>query len=328
MSENYHTINDDVLVKYLVGEADTAERIAVKKWLDADISNQKYYDDFQKIWNASLTSTPNDAVNTDAAWQRFQKRIHEKNAPVTEPIARNNHFRNWIRIAASVLLISTLGLLAYTFIQYRATTVLHQQALQTTLNSTLPDGTTVTLNKNSMISYTRVFQGETRPITLQGEAFFNVAPNAQKPFIITINDVTVTVVGTSFNIKNKNGKTTVDVESGIVTVRKNDESVALSKGEKVIIQEQQSVFQKEMSKGQLYNYYRTNTLVCDQTPLQELIAALNEIYGVTIIIKNPTLQNKPITTTFKKQSLTQILNVISETFMVKVVRENNRIIVE
>lgn len=179
-----------------------------------------------------------------------------------------------------------------------------------------------------MISYTRVFQGETRPVTLQGEAFFNVAPNAQKPFIITINDVTVTVVGTSFNIKNKNGKTTVDVESGIVTVRKNDESVALSKGEKVIIQEQQSVFQKEMSKGQLYNYYRTNILVCDQTPLQELIAALNEIYGVTIIIKNPTLQNKPITTTFKKQSLTQILNVISETFMVKVVRENNRIIVE
>ncbi|AWG26389.1 FecR family protein [Flavobacterium kingsejongi] len=328
MSENYHIINDDMLVKYLVGEADITEKAAVKKWLDADVSNQKHYDDFQKIWNASLTITPNDAVNTDAAWQRLQKRIHEKSDLVAVPIVRAHHFRNWIRIAASFLLISTLGLLAYTFLEYRATTVLRLQALHSTINSTLPDGTTVTLNKNSMISYTRMFQGETRPVTLQGEAFFDVAPNAQKPFIITINDVTVTVVGTSFNIKNKNGKTTVDVESGIVTVRKNAESVALSKGEKVIVQEQQSLFQKEMSKGQLYNYYRTNALVCDQTPLQELIAALNEIYGVTIIIKNLTLQNKPITTTFKKQSLTQILNVISETFMVKVIRENNRIILE
>jgi len=320
-------MNDDLLVKYLVGETNADENAAVEIWLKADKKNLNYYKGFKKIWEDSLLlAAENTHVDEDAAWKRLQNRIHEKDVPVHT--LKKTSFQ-WLRIAASIVLISTLGWLGYSYFENKsANTLIQIHASNTTLNDTLPDGTTVTLNKNSSLSYTNKFKGKTRPVTLKGEAFFNVAPNKTKPFIITINDITVQVVGTSFNVKNKNGKTTVDVETGIVKVSKNKDQVELRHGEKVIIADLQSQLLKSVSKGKLYNYYRNKELVCDETPLQELVDALNEIYDVDIIIKKTALQKKPITTVFKDQSLDQILEVIQETFMIEIERKDNQIILE
>jgi len=320
-------MNDDLLVKYLVGETNADENAAVEIWLKADEKNLNYYKGFKKIWEDSLLiAAENTHVDEDAAWKRLHNRMHEKDVPVHT--LKKSSFQ-WLRIAASIVLISTLGWLGYSYFENKsANTLIEIHAANTTLNDTLPDGTTVTLNKNSSLSYTSKFKGKTRPVTLKGEAFFNVSPDKTKPFIITINDVTVQVVGTSFNVKNKNGKTTVDVETGIVKVSKNKDQVELGHGEKVIIADLQSQLLKGVSKGKLYNYYRNKELVCDETPLQELVDALNEIYDVDIIIKKTALQKKPITTVFKDQSLDQILEVIQETFMIEIELKDNQIILE
>jgi transmembrane sensor len=327
MSQNNMNMNDDLLVKYLVGETDADENAAVENWLKADEKNLNYYNDFKKIWEDSLLIVAeNKTINEDAAWKRLQNRIHEKEVRVITPKKSSGY---WLRIAASILLISTLGWLSYSYFENKSANALIQvYASGTILNDTLPDGTTVTLNKNSSLSYTSTFKGSTRPVTLKGEAFFNVSPDKTKPFIITINDVTVQVVGTSFNVKNKNGKTTVDVETGIVKVSKNKDQVELRHGEKVIIADQKSELLKSISKGRLYNYYRNKELVCDETPLQELVEALNEIYNVNIIIKNPSLKEKTLTTVFKEQSLDQVLEVIQETFRIEIERKNNQILLE
>lgn len=320
-------MSDDLLVKYLVGETDAEENATVEIWLKADRKNQNYYNGFKKIWEDSLViAAKNTHIDEDAAWKRLHNRMHEKDVP--EHTLKKSSFQ-WLRIAASILLISTLGWLGYSYFENKsANTTLEIQATNTTLNDTLPDGTTVTLNKNSSLSYSSKFRGRTRQVVLKGEAFFNVAPDKTKPFIITINDVTVQVVGTSFNVKNKNGKTTVDVETGIVKVSKNKDQVELRHGEKVIIANLQSQLLKSVSKGKLYNYYRNKELVCDDTPLQELVDALNEIYDANIIIKKTELQKKPITTVFKDQSLDQILEVIQETFMIEIERKNNQILLD
>ena len=320
-------MNDDLLVKYLVGETDADENAKVENWLKADEKNLNYYNGFKKIWEDSLLiAAENKTINEDAAWKRLQNRIHEKDVPV---ITLKKSSIHWLRIVASILLISTLGWLGYSYFENKsANTLIQVYATNTTLNDTLPDGTTVTLNKNSSLSYTSTFKGSTRPVTLKGEAFFNVSPDKTKPFIITINDVTVQVVGTSFNVKNKNGKTIVAVETGIVKVSKNKDQVELRHGEKVIIADQKSELVKSISKGRLYNYYRNKELVCDETPLQELVEALNEIYNVNIIIKNPSLKEKTLTTVFKDQSLDQVLEVIQETFRIKIERKNNQILLE
>ena len=320
-------MNDDLLVKYLVGETDADENAAVENWLKADKKNLNYYNGFKKIWEDSLLiAAENKTINEDVAWKRLQNRIHEKDVPV---ITLKKSSIHWLRIVASILLISTLGWFGYSYFENKsANTLIQVYATNTTLNDTLPDGTTVTLNKNSSLSYTSTFKGSTRPVTLKGEAFFNVSPDKTKPFIITINDVTVQVVGTSFNVKNKNGKTIVAVETGIVKVSKNKDQVELRHGEKVIIADQKSELVKSISKGRLYNYYRNKELVCDETPLQELVEALNEIYNVNIIIKNPSLKEKTLTTVFKDQSLDQVLEVIQETFRIKIERKNNQILLE
>lgn len=327
MSHNNMNMNDDLLVKYLVGETDADESATVEHWLDADEKNLKYYNEYKKIWDDSLQiALDNITIDEDAAWKRLQHRIHEKEVPV-HTLKKSS--TQWFRIAASILLICSLGWLSYSYFENKsANTLIQLHATNTTLNDTLPDGTTITLNKNSLLSYTRKFKGDTRPVILEGEAFFTVSPDKTKPFIIQINDVTVRVVGTSFNVKNKNGKTTVDVETGIVEVSKNNDQVELRRGEKVVIADQHQKLLKSVSKGQLYNYYRNKELVCDQTPLQELVDALNEIYNVNIVIKKTALQEKPITTVFKDQSLDQVLEVIRETFMIKIERKGNQILLE
>lgn len=326
MSQNNMNMNDDLLVKYLVGETDADENAAVEFWLKADEKNLNYYNGFKKIWEDSLLIVAeNKTIDEDAAWKRLQNRIHDKNVQVLTPKKPSIY---WLRIAASILLISTLGWLGYSYFENKSNTLIQIYASNSTLNDTLPDGTTVTLNKNSSLSYISKFKGKTRPVTLKGEAFFNVSPDKTKPFIITINDVTVQVVGTSFNVKNKNGKTTVDVETGIVKVSKNKDQVELRHGEKVVIADHKPELLKSTSKGRLYNYYRNKELVCDETPLQDLVEALNEIYDVNIIIKNPSLKEKPLTTVFKDQSLDEVLEVIQETFRIEIERKNNQIILE
>jgi transmembrane sensor len=327
MSQNNMNRNDDLLVKYLVGETDADENAAVENWLKADEKNLNYYNGFKKIWEDSLLiAAENKTINEDAAWKRLQNRIHEKEMPV---ITLKKSSIHWLRIVASILLISTLGWLGYSYFENKsANTLIQVYATSTILNDTLPDGTTITLNKNSSLSYTSTFKGSTRPVTLKGEAFFNVSPDKTKPFIITINGVTVQVVGTSFNVKNKNGKTIVAVETGIVKVSKNKDQVELRQGEKVIIADQKLELVKSISKGRLYNYYRNKELVCDETPLQELVEALNEIYNVNIIIKNTSLKEKTLTTVFKDQSLGQVLEVIQETFRIEIERKNNQILLE
>jgi ferric-dicitrate binding protein FerR (iron transport regulator) len=326
MSQNNMNINDDLLVKYLVGETDADENATVEFWLKADEKNLNYYNGFKKIWEDSLLiAAENKTIDEDAAWKRLQNRIQDKDVQVLTPKKSSVY---WLRIAASILLISTLGWLGYSYFENKSNSLIQIYASNSTLNDTLPDGTTVTLNKNSFLSYVSKFKGKTRPVTLKGEAFFNVSPDKTKPFIITINDVTVQVVGTSFNVKNKNGKTTVDVETGIVKVSKNKDQVELRHGEKVIIADHKPELIKSTSKGRLYNYYRNKELVCDETPLQDLVEALNEIYDVNIIIKNPSLKEKPLTTVFKDQSLDQVLEIIQETFRIEIERKNNQILLE
>jgi ferric-dicitrate binding protein FerR (iron transport regulator) len=196
------------------------------------------------------------------------------------------------------------------------------------LKDTLPDGSLVTLNKESVISYPSTFKREIRQVVLKGEAFFNVTPDKEKPFVILANGTRITVVGTSFNVKNIHGNVEVVVETGIVTVTKGIRTVQLKPNEKVTVNATDSVLTEEKVTDKLYKYYRTKEFVCDETPLWKLVAVINEAYHAQIIIGNPALRNMTLTTTFHNESLAQVLDVISITFNIKVVKEGNTIILQ
>jgi transmembrane sensor len=163
---------------------------------------------------------------------------------------------------------------------------------------------------------------------MKGEAFFHVSPDKKKPFIIRVNDVTIRVVGTSFNVRSANGITEVIVETGVVQVTHHNKTVELRKDEKIKVQQKDSALVKDKVQDRLYNYYRSKQFVCDNTPLWKLVEILNEAYNSNIVIENPKLRGLLLTAPFDNESLDRILEVIHETFNIKVIKQQDRIILQ
>lgn len=195
------------------------------------------------------------------------------------------------------------------------------------VTDTLPDGSMVTLNKTSSLSYPSAFEGKKRSVKLTGEAFFKVTPDKKKPFVIAVNDVEVTVVGTSFNIKTINGFTEVIVETGIVRVTRAGKTIELHPNERLQTNETDTLG-KETIKDKLYNYYSSKEFICDDTPLSKLVDILNQAYQSNIVIGRKELRDQRINITLKNESLDRVLELISETVNAKVTRNNDQFVIE
>ncbi|WP_431293944.1 FecR domain-containing protein [Pedobacter sp. P26] len=306
MDKNYTNINDDLLAKYLLGEANMPECEQVEAWASSNPDHHKQLEDFRTILEKSKLQIDH-SIDEHQALERLNIRLQREKKSINYPFV--------LRWVAVVAIIFSAGLFFYNNLVGNKLSV---SSGLNTLTQLLPDGSTAILNKQSSISFIGGFFNKTRDVKLKGEAFFKVSADKSKPFIISINDVQVTVVGTAFNVKGDEKGTIVIVESGIVKVNNQKDSVRLTAGEKVEINQNQMHFTKGENQGKLYNYYYTNELVCDGTPLADLVAVLNEKFKSNIVIVDPSLKALPISTTFKNESLKEILNVIAETFKIKV----------
>jgi len=320
-------MTDELLVKYLLDEALSAERKTVESWIHASAANRRYFNHFQLIWETSKQQVIPPTVNTDEAWQRFTQRTRQADNKLVVIRRINNPFTQ-LRAAIIVMLsVGALGLAYFLADRLSNSTILITSST-IPKRDTLPDGSIITLNKNSSISYTRKFKGTIRKVDLKGEAFFSVTPDKKKPFVISVNNTTVTVVGTSFNIKSIGETTQVVVETGTVQVTKNKKSIELKPKEKLVTRSADLALAKEKVTDNLYQYYRTREFPCDNTPLWKLVEVLNEAYNSNIVIENKELRSLPLTATFYNESLEKILSVIAETFDISVEHKNNQIILK
>lgn len=321
MKKEQSHINDDLLVKCLLGEAKDEEQAEVLAWIEESDSNRKYFNDFKLIWDNSKKLAAASTIDENAAWHRFQQRvIAEKPATKTIPLGRRI---NWMRVAA-ILVLMIGGVWMARYMVWGTNTQL--MAGNEVKVETLPDGTIVTLNKGAVLEYNSRLSGNTRNVTLEGEAFFDVTPDKNKPFIITADDAKIKVVGTSFNVKTTDEKTEVIVETGIVEVSKKKNSVMLNPNEKATVLQSREAPLKEAVDDVLYNYYRTKELVCKNTPLWRLVDVLNDAYNVNIEIGDARLKDMEITTTFKNQNLDDVLDVIARTLNVRVEKNGKNIV--
>jgi len=308
MDKNYTYINDDLLVKYLLGEADTEESKEVENWVKSHPNNQKQLDDFKTILTKSQLEIDPEIDEHDAL-TRLNARLE------SETKVKQLGYRSILRWVAVVAMFFGVSWFFYSNLVANKINV---DTNENTLTQVLPDGSTSILNKQSSLSFVGGFFNKTRKVKLTGEAFFKVKSNKSKPFIIDVDGIQVTVVGTAFNIKSHNGEITVVVESGIVKVNNQQNSIQLTAGERVTVKQNQASLAKEKNNGKLYNYYYSNELVCDATPLNELVLVLNEKFKANIVIANPAIKSLPISTTFKDESLKEILDIVGETLKIKV----------
>ncbi len=317
MNERY--IMDDLLVKYLLEEATEEEIRHVQQWIEENEANKKQYEQLKQIWTASERLMNYSTVNEDAAWSRLQQRIRSGKVKKQKTFSWK---KTAMGIAAGLVLLLSAGIV-YNAWNHQTLTLASKDRV---LTDTLSDGTVVTLNKHTTLRFPRTFSGKERHVALNGEAFFDVAPNKQMPFIIQAHESRIKVVGTSFHINSSAERTEVIVSTGIVEVSKNEERIIVHPNEKALVSRDRSTILKQLNEDQLYNYYYSKEFICNATPLYKLVEVLSQAYGKEIVIANGSLNHLPLTATFRNESLEGVLSVISETFNISVTQESGKII--
>lgn len=314
-------MTDELLIKFLLKESTIEEDKQVEMWLNAADANKKYFLQLETIWQVSNTLKNENKRDEAQAWADFKERraalkpLQGNVIPLNRPIV-------WLRIAAVFCLIAG-GWIAYSL--YGRVNYTELSANNLVRIKTLPDGSALTLNKHSKISYADNFKNNRKLKMEQGDVFFNVAKDKTHPFVISIDRVNVVVVGTSFNIKHIKNDTEVNVESGIVSVHFANDEVKLYKGEKILINGNTHKLVKEQSTDQLYNYYRSRLFQANNIPLSKLVNALNEAYGSDIIL-DQKVKGLTINTTLKMGSLQQNLQIICDTLNLHLSRNGNSIL--
>jgi transmembrane sensor len=322
-----------LLAKYLAGETNEKEKAAVEKWLGRSAKNRAEFGKLRSDWKIMESMKQFDVDN---AWNKLRGRIIENEEPVLEDsgkstfVPRRTSWGTAFRIAASLLLLVALGVsIAIATGRFRKVTI--TTASNERLKSvTLPDGSTVTMNGSTTLSYTKHFNGKTRNVTLAGEAFFEVTPDKSKPFIIHTDEAAIRVVGTSFNVDTRayNSEVEVYVSTGIVEVYKpesTNNSVFLHPGEIAAVSG--NIINSKIAINENALAWKTGKMDFRDIPWSDAVAMLNKMYNVNIILREPGLSSIKTTGEYRypEEPLDTILRILCQQSTLRIDKSDNKI---
>lgn len=314
-----HNDIDTLIGKALSGEITPEEKIVLDAWLNDSADNRKYFDQFKTVFERSLDLQHHEVFDTDAAWTQLKQKIKKKNE------AKIIHI-SW-RVAAAVALFGTIGVFVYQkFLTPQDNTTVIAQSR--TAEKSLPDGTTVFLNKKSEINYHYDPIKQTRNTRLTGEAYFKIAEKNNKQFLLEVNGLLIKDIGTSFNVKAYPDRDTVEVfvESGeVIFYTALDSGLRLKASETGIYVKTLGKFAKLEAASENILAYKTQIFVFDNTRLSEVVEAVNEVYDIKLKLENPQLENCRITVTFRHETVDMIAEVIAETLSLTLEKTENEI---
>jgi len=315
-------MKEDLIVKYLVGEAEPHEVYMIEEWRKLDVNNEKQFQTIKTIWDESFHLKNEKDFNTDWAWSQVKQNIINK--PQSKVV--NFNFR-WMA-AASLLIL--LGIVFWFFNQsekevYSAAYHSSQNDIQ---KIALQDGSKVTLKNGSFKYITSRFSNKRQIQMDSGTAFFDVAPDKSKPFEISSNGVTITVVGTSFEVISNQSFTSVNVLEGTVvfTTPVGKQTLTAGMGAKYD-------YQTEALSGMEANRnnniaYHTGVLNFSNKSLKEVVEDLNQYQtNYTVQIANSNVNNCLITTSFKNETIEDILKVITTTLQLTYTKDESKKII-
>ncbi|MEI6575180.1 MAG: FecR domain-containing protein [Bacteroidota bacterium] len=326
-------IYPDLIIKFLHGEADSAETILVKEWLASSAENQAEFETMEKIWKASQIGFPEAlAVDADKAWAKLSERISQSEA--VQGIAPVRKFRSpYLTIGLKIAAV-LLPLLVLTYVIISQYTKVKTKTFSTELaiaNITLTDGTIVMMNQKSVLSYPETFSKKSREVSLNGEAFFTVTPNLTKPFIIHANNLDIRVVGTSFNVRALTNEDLIEVMVKTGRVRlyainaagEKKDSIMLEAGKTGIFNKKASLFMPVKEKVENTLFWINKTLQFNKTPLDSVFPQIVKYYGVKIKLKNNDIRKLRLTAKFEGLDADRILHIISESFGLNITKADS-----
>ena len=233
--------------------------------------------------------------------------------------------RRWM-IAAAVLVLLGAGLI-YTGVSRSRGNAIATDFGEITSRQ-LPDGTEVTLDANSKIHYKGDWsEGKDREVWMDGEAFFHVRKTPEHSrFIVHLSHMDVIVTGTRFNVINRHGIENVLLEEGRVILRnKKGEQLPLTPGEFVSFKE--DLWQKKTVQPDSLMAWTDQKLVFDNTPLRDVVTAVNDHYGVDLQLADSSIADSTISGMMPNNNLDALLRAIDALPEYQVTRENDKIII-
>ncbi|HLN21324.1 MAG TPA: FecR family protein [Bacteroidales bacterium] len=305
-TDNISNEDWEALASLFSGEK-TTEPAVIK---DGDISETG------KIWE-KLGNMDNSRIDIDKAWGKVSAKISEpEKAHITVKRIVSPVFLKAAAVIAIFIAIGSLIMLISEPGSFRNNIVYNTGSEQSNLQINLPDGSTVILNRSSRLTYKRAFGNKNREVELTGEAFFNITPDASKPFIIDAGKAFVEVIGTSFNVitENPDSEVEVFVETGKVVVEEKtgSQSLTLEPGYVGTISDLKSA--KNLNKNPNYMAWNTGKLVYKGEKLEVVFSDLKRVYNLNIIADNPSINQLPWTAPIEYQPAENIIQMICLSF--------------
>ncbi len=322
--KNTENCSDEILAGYLAGESVEDNKKLVEEWMNQSNENRRLFTESRKVMEDAVLYYKTRQFNSEAAWEKVSSRINTQPVFAEVQDKKQNRFRipSLLKYAAILIFAAVTGTMVY-YLSVRnnpSSLIKIQSANQVLREQVLPDGTRVALNSHSVIHFPESFTGNTREVSIEGEAFFEVVPDASRPFIITAGKATVTVLGTSFIVNAYPGMDVVEVivKTGKVTVSQGNDSgntgIVLTPGEKGTLSGTSRQLVKSVNSDQNYLAWKTRILDFHEATLKEVINNLEKIYPVTILTSQPAIDSLLLTARFDDQPIGEVLEVIRQTF--------------
>ena len=305
--------------KELTGEISGNDQQLLADWVNASEDNKKEYDVLQTIWNATgIEETELIEFNMEAQLTTLMSKVEVENSVLERPkvVAMSPRRKSafpWMKIAAGFILLLGAVMIIRTFGAHQPAALVESTAEGEVESIDMIDGSTILLNENANLSFFPHIKTERR-LSLEGEAFFDVAKNKTKPFIVETPNALIRVLGTSFKVTSaKANETVVAVRHGKVqiTPKNGGEAIILTKGQKVSLQNEFSTVQT-FTDFSLKGF--EGLLDFDDTRLSKVMQLLEQKFGKEIHWNSEILANCEVNGKFDGKSLNEIMTILQTVF--------------
>ncbi|MCB0582442.1 MAG: FecR domain-containing protein [Phaeodactylibacter sp.] len=307
------------IIDYLNGHATAAGRQAMEAWLEASPDNRREFQRVQRLWEASGKALQPEAPDVDAAWQQV-RRSSRRPARWMPILAR----------AAAAVVFLVAGYFTWSLIQPNPLLEARQGGQPAREAVLLPDGSKVWLSEQSTLRYPESFAGKERLVRLSGRAYFEVAREEARPFLIETDAAAVRVLGTSFGLMAYPDSSTawVQVNSGKVAFYlkgAEGQQMVLAEGEGALLDKPSGSLQRLGPEAANRIAGRTRKLVFQNASLKEAAQVLKEAYGAELTFENPNLANCRFTASFDREPLEAVLQTLEALFGIKWQRDGQEV---
>jgi len=295
----------------------------LNRFMDGDTNNSG------KQWKDLKNMNSKKEINVDNAWNKVYSRLNENDLIKSESPARTIFMRSVLmRLAAVALILLSLGSAAIYinnsgYLSKKITAIAGND--QKNILVSLPDGSKIYLNRNSEFSYRANFGKHGRDVKLTGEAFFEIAPDVSKPFIIDAGKAKVKVVGTSFNVITNNMESEVEVfvKTGKVLVSGNSGSQTIQLDPGFVGTMNSKTSGKTVNSNPNYLSWNTGLLVYTGQKLDVVFKDLKRVYNMDIVADDPLILENPWRSPIDNLPQETIIRLICTSFNLGYTKDGN-----